>query len=451
MFPAPSNNNNIQQQPQPQPTFNVPGGWGGIAPPSTSTSSSSQPKVVDQYNTSNNNNNNPSTVSPPPQASSSDPAQSTTQQQAETTNASISNRPHFQSDLIITDNNQLEHLAAADFQRPITYPSALHVKPPTITPSLKRGTSRWSEAKYCNPRVPSYVPPELILWGEGKPLQVFLNKARIEDMKRLHYAHADGVFFMRKDGELPEGFTGWPRHALEEAIQRREEEFEHERRVVNEALAAREVAALQTGELANKRRKMLGSLSNNLEYTRDGRIIHRIFFSRRVMDNRLYAAILGSRGTTHRLLEKETGCKISLGGRGITDMRNLREGTDIEEARRLLSFEPHCQILAPSELHLQRAIERVEFLVSDDPEAEELREKLKTKVDKDRGVKNVAAVGSEASLLSNAMKDRQQRREKQEKTGVVVNDDDEAGETAGEDTTADDIDAQDFLKNLNSL
>ena len=63
----------------------------------------------------------------------------------------------------------------------------------------------------------------------------------------------------------------------------------------------------------------------------------------------------------------------------------------------------------------------------------------------------IAAVGSEASLLSNAMKDRQQRREKQEKMGVVVNDDDEAGETAGEDTTADDIDAQDFLKNLNSL
>lgn len=263
---------------------------------------------------------------------------------------------------------------------------------------------------------------------------------------------------MRRNGELPENFQGWPRAVLRETLQQRDVEFEALKRGVHEALALRETASIESGDAAARRKRMFGALSSsNLEYTRDGRIIHRIFFSKQVMDAKRHGAILGSRGTTHRLLERETGCRICLGGRGITDLRNTRDGQDLEEARRLLSYDAHCQIIAPSELHLQRAIERIEFLVSDDPEAEELRERLKLQVDKDRGVKGATSAmsgGNNDSALTSAMmlaSRRARENKNQNETGVVVNDDDEAGENAGEDTTADDLDAQDFLKNLSSL
>lgn len=461
-------------------THSIPAGWGNVGAPTTViqpaattrfTPPPPPPTTATAVLPSNINNN-----IPPPQQQQQVPQQHQHQNQepplfdydeeqqllllsaAEAdnagapTNASISNRPHFQSEIYISEPQQLRYLSAADFQRPLTYPSPLHVKPPTIAPHLIRPKSRWSECKYCNPQVPSYIPPELVLWGEGKPLQMLLARASIEDMIRLQNFHVQGLFFMRKDGELPEDFKGRPDHTMYALLDERKNQFDLERQMTKEFLAARGVNSVTANRARRTGGAGGGGAFGNLEYTSDGKIVHRLFFTPQVMSTQRYAAIFGSRGATHRQIEKDTGCRIILGGRGITELKRVRRPQDFEDAKKLLQYEGHAMITAPSEKELKLAVQKIEWLLSDDPEAVAQRDELKRKAEKDAGytssktattttrVAAATAAAVDAATASNAKK----ANKKDENDGAQEDEEDYYYGATGND----DEDVEHFLKTL---
>ena len=69
-------------------------------------------------------------------------------------------------------------------------------------------------------------------------------------------------------------------------------------------------------------------------------IVKKIFFTAKQIEEKQYGAILGFRGQTHKMLEKETGARIMLGGKGITltgKAVNLRLNEKPHRPRRSIS------------------------------------------------------------------------------------------------------------------
>jgi len=250
------------------------------------------------------------------------------------------------------------------FRTPNHFPNPLWVRPPSLDPHQRRPTTRWSDNKYCNADVPNYVPPELLLFGDGKPLEAFLQRAALEDMRRMQEKQIEGLWFMRKHGELPPRFTGTPLEAMCALRERRMKEF----------LDASRHHQMQDAELLLAQQRNMN------------RITRKIYFTKEQMDTGVFGALFGSRGATQKLLQAETKCKIVLGGRGITDLKKASSLRDMEAARKLAEEEPHVAISAPTEQALRSAVQRIEFLLSDDPEAVRTREENKRRGEIDNGV-----------------------------------------------------------------
>jgi hypothetical protein len=285
----------------------------------------------------------------------------------------VSQRPTMQSEIVLSSTAVLKSLTAADFLTPSNYPTPLHVRPPTIPEHQIRPKRRWSDGKFCNPDVPSYVPPELLLFGDGKPLQVFLARARIEDMKRLCERGLEGLYYMRAGGELPPGFRGVPADELRFARESRMRDLQE--------LGRKMAAASVTASVAPESKVFTHGL-----HGRDGlRIVRKIFFTPKQVETERFGCLFGSRGATQKALQTETRCKIILGGRGITDIRKVRNVEDFDALKRLAEEDPHVAIYAPTEAALRLAVERIEFLLSDDPESERARDFNRRRGELDNG------------------------------------------------------------------
>lgn len=273
---------------------------------------------------------------------------------------------HGAKTFVVTNDN-VGTLKAADFVTPASYPNPLYVKPPMVPAHLRRPTSRWSEAQYCNPAVPSYVPPEMLLFGDGRVIDAFLMRARLEDMRRLTDRGLESLYFMRRGGELPPDFRGSAAEELHAQREMRLKEFEN---------AAKRYEAEDLGAAGNK------------DPARKNRLEHKIFFTDDQMRTGVFGALFGYRGATQKMLQNELKCKLIVGGRGITDPSKIRP--DImphEEAVKLAAEEPHCKISAGSEILLKQAVQRIEHFLSNDADAVRERETLSRRGEVENGVR----------------------------------------------------------------
>lgn len=85
-------------------------------------------------------------------------------------------------------------------------------------------------------------------------------------------------------------------------------------------------------------------------------------------------SILGPRGNNHKRLEKETGCKVSVRGKGAEKSTHRVRNPRCEEGA---DKSLHVFITAPTEDNLQRAIELIEPLLlpqTDEARAEQMKE-----------------------------------------------------------------------------
>ncbi|KAH9578141.1 hypothetical protein LSM04_006026 [Trypanosoma melophagium] len=208
--------------------------------------------------------------------------------------------------------------------------------------------TRWSSERYTNLLIPSYIPPELLLYDEGQFLKAFLLRVLSIDLNRLIETKRCDEYFVNIPVEPEYNSDGQRTNTPDELV-------------------------------AEKRRKVMDELTSLLRQiaemgpqhgTQKKEIVRKRYFTQEEMDNGAYGAILGARGLVHQELEQKTKCKIVLAGRGIT---NPLKDTSANAARIALE-EPHARITAPNEQALQHAMERIEWILSDDPEAQEFRE-----------------------------------------------------------------------------
>ncbi|KEG10969.1 branch point binding protein [Trypanosoma grayi] len=211
----------------------------------------------------------------------------------------------------------------------------------------KSQPSRWSKERYTNMLIPSYIPPELLLYDEGQFLKAFLLRVLSIDLSRFIETKRCEEYFVNIPVEPEYNSEGQRTNTPDELV-------------------------------AEKRRKVMDELTNLLRQIAEmgpqpgtqKEIVRKRYFTQEEMDNGAYGAILGARGLVHQELEQTTKCKIVLAGRGIT---NPLKDTSANAARVALE-EPHARITAPNEQALQHAMERIEWILSDDPEAQEFRE-----------------------------------------------------------------------------
>ena len=217
--------------------------------------------------------------------------------------------------------------------------------------------SRWSSERFTNLNIPNYIPPEAILDDEGSFLKAFLLRALWHDLGRISESPQMVADYFSRIEIVPEydnqgNRTNTPEMLLQEKKMKAFEELTSQLKRHKEMLQGA-VASLNKTEHVMKR-----------------------FFTKDEMEGGAYGAILGARGSVHQSLEKETHCKIVLAGRGITD---LRKDTS-EMAIRAAQEEPHARIVGPSEKALQMAAQRIDWILSDDPQAVEFRENNRRKM-----------------------------------------------------------------------
>lgn len=205
--------------------------------------------------------------------------------------------------------------------------------------------SRWSSTRYTNMHIPSYIPPEALVMENGQFLHAFLLRALDSDILRLLATDSAADYYVNlpltPQYDAAGNRTNTPANLLEE-----------------------------------KRRQLLSNLGKllnaytTIESGKSREITRKVYFTAEQMDTGAWGAIIGARGAVHQQLEKETNCRIVLAGRGITNPLKDLSGN----AAALAMEEPHARLTAESEESLQKAAERIEWILSDDPEAEDFRE-----------------------------------------------------------------------------
>lgn len=220
----------------------------------------------------------------------------------------------------------------------------------------KQRTERWSSTKYYNPSVPSYIPPEIFLvTSKGMTaLEAFEIRAALEDARRLMENNLSNQFFLRGDGEVLK-------------VEAKFDKNGNRSNTLEALLRERHMKLLKDLSDRLKRYHSAAAASTNKE------IIRKVRLSEEHMESKAYGAIIGARGKTHQDLEKETGCKIVLGGRGITDLKK-KVNMKSEDALAVADEPPHVKITAPNEAALQKCVERIEWILSDHPDAVAFRE-----------------------------------------------------------------------------
>jgi hypothetical protein len=193
---------------------------------------------------------------------------------------------------------------------------------------------------------------------------VFLTRAHLEDLKRMSERAPAEPYFMRRDGMLniPAKYDAHGRRT----------------NTPQQILAERKDRILK--DLADRFKRF-----HKQGATGEKEIVRKVFFTAHQMETKSYGAILGSRGATHQKLESETGCRIVLAGRGITDMKKAINLRHYDQSNEMALERPHCRITAPSESALQKAVERIEWILSDTPEAIRFRDDVRKRLAIDNG------------------------------------------------------------------
>eukprot|EP00759_Apiculatamorpha_spiralis_P011923 PhF_6_TR19060/c0_g1_i2/m.28015/K13095/SF1; splicing factor 1 len=213
-------------------------------------------------------------------------------------------------------------------------------------PGGVRLPSRWSDDRFpATDAVPTSIPQEFFTEFEGNLLKAILLRAQLEDMKRLRDAgQIDLYYFKRRRVEDKFGPDG--------------------RRLNGMMLQYTEKIREVTFDFVS-----MSALTHNQAATAMSTdVVHYVYFTEEQVRERKYGALIGVRGSTHQKLEKETGCKLIIGGRGIES-----KGKGFIPPEDTVK-DPHVKIVAPNEEYLQRAIERVELLLGDSDEALRQRE-----------------------------------------------------------------------------
>ena len=208
-------------------------------------------------------------------------------------------------------------------------------------------TSRWSKEKYPTHGIPTYLPQEMLLEHDGKATRAVVLRAQLQDMERLREAQNIDIYYARRREYSPNDKWDAKGHRVN----------------VKEKMFLERMNQIRA-EITNLNAEAHGRIPD----AQTKEIVHKIYFTRRQMEERLHGALIGVRGKTQQELERETNCRILLAGKGISN--NARHHASPEDA----GDKPHCKILAPDEETLQRAIAKIQFLLSDDPEAEALRD-----------------------------------------------------------------------------
>lgn len=221
-----------------------------------------------------------------------------------------------------------------------TVTSAVHVM-------SKETTSRWSDTRYTNMEVPSYIPPEAITHEKGQFLRALLLRVLAQDMQRMLETHTCDQYFRNIPIEPEYDASGNRTNTPENMI--------GEKRL----------------HAIDDLSKLLRTYVERHDPSKSKDITRKLYFTQEQMDTGAWGSLIGARGAVHQQLEKETKCRVVLAGRGIT---NPLKDTNPNAAALALE-DPHVRITAQNEQDLQAAAERIEWILSDDPEAVEFRDK----------------------------------------------------------------------------
>eukprot|EP00758_Cryptobia_borreli_P002638 Tbor_TRINITY_DN3176_c0_g1::TRINITY_DN3176_c0_g1_i1::g.14744::m.14744 len=213
----------------------------------------------------------------------------------------------------------------------------------------------WSTSRFSNTSIPSYLPPEIFLIENGRALEAVLARARLNDMKRLIETGQESSYFISIP--ITSHFSDTPFSP-------------------SAAICERKTAALKEVFALRKYRDRLLAARNDQTTSVYGcsdnrQVIDKYYFKPEQMEH--YGTLFGGRGETHKKLLKESRClKIEYAGKGITNSDkkiNQLRGEDESANDR-----PHAKIVAPDERAFNKAVELIEWWLSDDPKAVQARE-----------------------------------------------------------------------------
>lgn len=208
--------------------------------------------------------------------------------------------------------------------------------------------SRWSENRYHNLDIPSYIPPESFSYLSGHFMRAFRLRAIIHDFQRILSTDSCDACYVNipltpvynDKGER----TNTPYNLISEKRLRAITELSGMLSLFDE----RSSAEMKGGK----------------------EVFRKIRFTKEQVMLGAWGALLGARGAIHQQLEKQYNCRIILAGRGITDPTK-----DPSASAAIWALEdPHVRISAATEEDLQSAAERIEWILSDAPEAVAFRE-----------------------------------------------------------------------------
>eukprot|EP01012_Entosiphon_sulcatum_P006423 TRINITY_DN1302_c0_g1_i2.p1 TRINITY_DN1302_c0_g1~~TRINITY_DN1302_c0_g1_i2.p1 ORF type:complete len:515 (+),score=56.10 TRINITY_DN1302_c0_g1_i2:24-1547(+) len=213
--------------------------------------------------------------------------------------------------------------------------------------------SRWSQDRFVQDKnTPHYVPWELFAVCGGEAMKIFSMRALLNDMNRLTEERNWDLFFRRKRARSPEPIY----NPKGERVNTRERRFRDKKmKIVHELLN-------------------MSNIHHNLP-PRNGmrKYEKKIYFTKEFLETTSFRVIIGPRGRTQKQLEGETGCFITVRGRGTQN--NLRP---IGRTYPGDDDDPHVLISANTEDELKKGVEKVTWLLSDSPDAQLWRaEKLR--------------------------------------------------------------------------
>ena len=233
-----------------------------------------------------------------------------------------------------------------------------------IPPHLQGG---WSVERYTNPLIPMYIPPECFVIEGGRLLNGILARCKIHDTARIGEEGTQAAYFHIAGPSIEPEYdpsTGARTNTHDKILMSRKLEAMKE---------LRQMLAQHKEILSGRAAEGKSTLGGGGEVTR------KYPFSERQLE--LFGTVLGGRGEIHQEIVRDSGCRnIEFAGRGITNLDkkiNIQRGSDAE---RKAKEAPHARIIAPTEAAANKAIEMIEWLLSDDPEAEKKREANRRRV-----------------------------------------------------------------------
>eukprot|EP00667_Euglena_gracilis_P011809 EG_transcript_12083 len=236
--------------------------------------------------------------------------------------------PAFRSSGVFTLSDQ------QDFMKP----------KPIDTQAKDQEFTRWSAQRYIQDKVntPVYVPSELFWKAKGQAMKIFQIRALLNDMNRMGEDKNFEDYFRKKRARSPEPVY----NTKGERTNTRERRF-------------RDLKMKLVQDLLN----MSNLHHNRVTQIQKQKFQKCIYFTPEFLETTSFRIIIGPRGRTQKELEAETGAIIHVLGKGTGTRRvgKPQPGDDDD---------PHILITAATEEILHKAVDRINFILSDTPEAQ---------------------------------------------------------------------------------